>query len=190
MRIKFAAAAVLLLLVTSVQAEDGKMKAAVDAFAKQFEGSWVSESELDSDAPGIGKKGDRLIGHLTFKKQDGLIEVSWHGENNGKPVGTRARGIIGWDVKAEKLRVRWFSSGGANGTIVYTHAGDHWSNKINVVDPDGTPFSADQRMSFPKDGSYTVKMTNRKNGDESLPDREIVWHRGKKLKKSKKSKKK
>ena len=45
-------------------------------------------------------------------------------------------------------------------------------------------------MSFPKDGSYTVKMTNRKNGDESLPDREIVWHRGKKLKKSKQSKKK
>ena len=95
MRIKFAAAAVLLLLVTSVQAEDGKMKAAVDAFAKQFEGSWVSESELDSDAPGIGKKGDRLIGHLTFKKQDGLIEVSWHGENNESQGGHVPVGLAG-----------------------------------------------------------------------------------------------
>ena len=189
MRNRFVVFAALLMFVATAQAEDKKVKAAVDAFAKQYQGTWTNESELDTDVPSLGKKGDKLTGHLTFRKRAGLIEVSWRGENIGKPVGTRGRGIIGWDVAAEKLRLRWFSTAGASGTVLYSDKGDHWINQSNSIDGDGTKVAADDHVTVPKNDSYTVKQTNRKRGSESLPDRELVWKRSKKSKKSKKPKK-
>ena len=165
------------LLIPSLCRAQNNMQTALDAFAKTFSGTWASESTLDRDSEGLGKKGDTLVAHITFQKQDGLIVVDWKGEVNGKPAGTSAKGLLGWDAAQKKLRLNWFATAGSSGTIVYTQRAHGWDRQSTSILPDGSESSSRVLMKFTDKDAYVDMATERKEGDESLPPREVVWKR-------------
>ena len=166
-----------LIIAPAAGADDDEMKAAIDAFAETFTGTWVNESTLDTDVPDVGKKGDKLIAYITFKKQDGLILVDWKGEVNGKPAGSTAKGLMGWDAGRKRLRMRWFATSGSSGTTVYTQRGDRWVTFGQSLDPEGTKGSSRSVTRIQDKDTHIRSVTDRKRGDETLPDREDTWKR-------------
>lgn len=180
---RLVSALVLSLLITSATfAEDdqtNEMQAAVDAFAEAFAGTWTQERILDSDLPGIAKKGDALVAHVAFTPKDGLILVDWKAEVDGKPAGATAKGVMGWDAAQKKLRTRWFTTAGSSGTNVYWQKDDRWIGVSHYLQADGTQGSNRAVFRFPSKDKHEARVTNRKQGEEALPDRKDTWTRKK-----------
>ncbi len=160
------------------QANEG-MQANIEAFAQAFCGTWTSETKLDRDADGLGKKGDSLVAHMTYRMQDGLILVDWRGEVNGKPAGTSAKGILGWDAAEKQLKLNWFASSGSSGTMIYTRLPDGWERQATSVLPDGSKGTARAMMKFRDADNYTDDVTERTEGGDKLPARVVAWQRAK-----------
>mgnify|MGYP001822848058 CR=1 FL=1 len=180
MRHVLSALVLSLLLSPAALAEDDnthEMKAAMDAFAEAFAGTWVQERTLDNDLPGIAKKGDTLVAHITYTPKDGLILVDWKAEVNGKPAGATAKGLVGWDAAQKKLRMRWFTTAGSSGTNVYWQQDDRWIRASRYLQADGTQGSNRAVLRFPSENKHVARVTNRKQGEETLPPRTDTWTR-------------
>jgi uncharacterized protein (TIGR02246 family) len=95
---------------------------------------------------------------------------------------TRSSGvqIIGWDAQAGKVRSWSFDSSGGNGTGLWTPTPDGWRIESKGMLADGT-LTASQDFLIRVRGEDNVlgwRSTNRKIGDQSLPDlREVVLER-------------
>jgi hypothetical protein len=160
------------------RADDG-MQANIDAFAQAFCGIWTGKTQLDRDAEGLGKKGDSLVAHMTYRMQDGLILVEWQGEVNGKPAGTKAKGVVGWDAAEKKIKLSWFASSGSSGTMYFTRLPDGWERQATSVLPDGSKGTARALMKFRDADNYTDNVSERTEGGDKLPDRVVAWQRAK-----------
>ena len=169
----------LFLMISGLSRADDGMQANIEAFAQAFCGVWTSETQLDRDAEGLGKKGDSLVAHMTYRMQDGLILVEWKGEINGKPAGTRAKGVVGWDAAEKKLKLSWFASSGSSGTMYFTRLPDGWERQVTSVLPDGSKGTVRAVMKFRDGDNYTDDVTDRTEGGDKLPARVVVWQRAK-----------
>ena len=82
--------------------------------------------------------------------------------------------IIGWDPVEKNIRSWIFDSDGGFGSGIWTKEGANWKVKVNYVLPNGVVASDIDMFSNINEKSYTYSTSNRKEGNESLPDIEPV----------------
>jgi hypothetical protein len=166
----------LVVAVALVGAEEASPQEQLEAWAEDFVGTWVGdESTLDTDVAGLGKKGDKIVVQGTIEPANGVYQITWETQVNGK-LTTSGMAVVGWDASAKKVRARYFNKHGGTGSITYTKRGKKWVSRGVSLEADGTK-SSDKAVMTVSDKSHTYKVSDRKHGEESLPDKEQVWTR-------------
>lgn len=162
---------------SSLTAEDLSPQQQLKAWGKEFVGTWVNERAMETDVEGLGKKGDKIAVVASIKPLNGVYQITWKTQINGKQTAAGAA-LVGWDASHKKIRARSFNSRGGSWTTIYTKHGNDWTTKRASVDADGTKGSSVGVIKISKD-SHSRKTTNRKLGEETLPDQTVVWKRKK-----------
>jgi hypothetical protein len=170
------------ILASSIlgQAEDQSHRDHLKAFAADFLGEWVSESEAEFDLPGIWEKGDKIVAYLNYEWicDGGLIGVDWWAEVNGKLSPGKAKAIIGWDSSKNLLSGSWYSTAGERGEFAYVKSGDTWLMRTSSALAGGVRACAVMDVTFADGGkTMTNKVTHRIRDGESLADEERTWKR-------------
>ena len=164
---------VTFLFTVVARGQEASPVSMLDAWGKVFVGSWISESELDSDLPGLGEKGDTLVGEIEFVAANGLYHATWKGTVKGKVVDS-ALGVVGWDPSVNKIRLQWYTRGGIKASSTYTRQGNTWTEDWEATLPGGINSYAYGVLKA-TENMHTWKTTKRTQGKEELPDRTVKW---------------
>ncbi len=98
--------AVLVASATLGQAETPAT--ALQELGNQLVGRWIADITLVADWPGIGKKGDKVIGHMSVRwiaDKRGLEDEGFAGQGTGKT-------LYFWDAASAKIKTFAVDSGG------------------------------------------------------------------------------
>ena len=166
------AVATTLMSAAMAAAEEPSPAELLKAWGDDLVGKWVSKLELDSDLPGIGKEGDVLRGEVVWTAEDGVYRGTWTGSVNGKVVDSGIA-VVGWDAQRNGIKVQWVTRAGASASNLIKRKGKRWIGNFVLTATDGTSSSHRGAVTV-KNGTLTDKQTNRKQGDESLPDRTVT----------------
>jgi hypothetical protein len=152
----------------------------VEAFAADFLGEWVSESQTDRDLPAVWKKGDTLVAHLKYEwaNEGTMLKANWWAEVNGTATPTKAMALIGWDDSAKHIACNWYSTVGEKGTLSFTKSDDKWICHASAVQLGGLIASHVAINQFTDDGKLmSVRLSHRILNGTTLPDKVVNWKR-------------
>ncbi len=155
--------------------EDVSPQEQLKIWGEEFAATWVSESTLDADVEGLGKEGDTIVIQGTVTPLNGVYQIVWETSINGKATTTGVA-VAGWDASKKKVKAQFFSGLGQSSTVLYSKRGDKWVVKTTSIEPDGTKGSETALVTV-SDKAHTYQFTDRKLGEEALPDKKIVWTR-------------
>lgn len=115
-------------------------------------GRWMGDVTFVVDWPGIGKKGDKIIDHLTLKwTNDRRAIVSESHFAQGC-----SRSIHVWDPAEKKIRIFSTDSAGAFFSGVIDKSGDKWTWILSGCLADGTPQNGSGTIVFSNEGRKHV----------------------------------
>jgi hypothetical protein len=103
-------------------------------------------------------------------------------EINIGEITLKSRALRGVDRKTGEIREFGFGSAGGSTQAVFTKNGDHWIVKGSEISAEGTESSDTSTFIFSDKDTLTIKITDRKMGDTTLPDWEVVYNRIKRKK--------
>lgn len=127
-----------------------------------------------------------MVGEWVDESQESMVETSCRWSKDGnfllQDFTVRWNGIstiqgtqrIGWDPVRRQIRSWVFDSSGGFGESVWLPDGYGWAVKASGVTPDGQMASATRMLIRQGADSYLLRMTERFNGDERLPDVEVT----------------
>lgn len=139
-------------------------------------GRWIGEVTLIADYPGIGKKGEKVIGHAVTRwisDRRGL-EGEWFG---GQGVG---KSIAFWDPASKRIVQYAVDSGGTIARWQIWKEGDKWVFEGGETLPDGSKTEG-KGATIVKDGGSTLVFegTFTMNGKKTM-DMHDVYRRASK----------
>ncbi|NLX99716.1 MAG: DUF1579 domain-containing protein [Rhodopirellula sp.] len=97
-------------------------------------GRWTGDVTLIADWPGIGKKGEKIVGHWSVRwiaDKRGLEDEGFAGQGTGKA-------IYFWDAASKKVRQFTVDSGGTTGESEIWKQDGQWSFRGTGSLADGT----------------------------------------------------
>ena len=158
----------ILLTANDVRADHHSGHELLEQWGSQRVGTWKSEQKLEQDIPDLGKKGETLHGTVKWINDGGVFRGEWVGKVNGE-VRDSGIAIVGWDGGENGVRVHWFSKKGVYVSTLFKKNGDAWKGAVKLWSPQGDLTKHDASVTFSGNKMIT-RQTNRKSGDESLPD--------------------
>jgi uncharacterized protein (TIGR02246 family) len=155
---------------------------------KQTSGNWLfasirSEGEGETPTPHaqlkrlewmigdwVDESGDSTMHTTTRWSEDGnflLADFTIHVAGRKVMSGTQR---IGWDGSLDKFKSWVFDSEGGHSVGIWTEVDDSWVVKATGVLPDGDACSATHIYDQTRPDTYLFTVTDRINGDETVPD--------------------
>lgn len=129
-------------------------------------GRWMADITLIADYPGVGKKGEKVVGHgVTRWAADRRgLESDWFG---GPSAG---KSLAFWDPAAKRIMQYGVDSGGNIVRFEIWKEGERWVFQCGEVLPDGSKTEGKGNIVV-KDGGNTVvyEGTFTQNGEKLLP---------------------
>ena len=141
-------------------------KSPLEEYGDALVGRWVGDITLVADWPGIGKKGEKMVGYES---------VQWimdgHALESDFRVGDGAGKVITvWDPVAKVLRAFGTSAGTGSWTSTIRKDGDAWVDESAGWLEDGTKTKGTSRMVLSADGDTRTQTGSGYDGDaEHLP---------------------
>ena len=170
-------AAVVVLLGTGACLA-GESKTMWEEYGQVFVGTWEANLTLDEDLPTGEKKGD------TFKCE---VTVRWIVskkaiETDSKLGSFRGRTLDAWDPIEKCIRWHSVDSNGSIGGGTCKKVGENaWIGLEQSTSAEGVRSSNAGKLTISDGGNtHTWVTTDRKKGEQSLPDKTDVWRRVKK----------
>jgi hypothetical protein len=123
----------------------------LDEYGRLTVGRWIGDVTLVADWPGYGKKGEKLVGHLTFRRiadGKGLEDEGYCGNGTG-------RTIYFWDPVSKKIKCAGMDSGGTIFEGEISKEGDQWVCQFHGALADGTKMEGKNAL-IVKDGGNTI----------------------------------
>lgn len=145
------------------------------SFFEPYIGKWVREGTLEEDFF-FGKKGDVGTSTVTWRwaYNKNAVDWQWEFDYAGKRYGTK--GTMAWDASQKHLvGAGVFSDGGViRGTGVGTNP---LTLRAEFIDPDGNATSQVETFTLGKDGTMSVRVTERKGGPATADSVEYTFKR-------------
>jgi hypothetical protein len=154
----------------------GPHRAMLDAFARDFAGTWTLESQLEFDLQPL-RKGDKYTARQTLSWSPD--KESLHLEYSAEAAGVvfdHTKGIAGWDAAQNAVVVHWFDSRGTSGEWTLSRHGAGWYQHFRGTEADGVTHSHHGPVEL-KGDSYVVHANHQTHGGKSVPDQQFVWSR-------------
>ncbi len=126
-------------------------------------GNWIEESA----------KGEQLEVAYSWAENQNFIASSYAFTSKGMPL-TGGTQWIGWDAGAKQLHSWTFESSGAFGQGLWSNAGDKWTIKFEMMQPDGKKFAANNTITKIDDDHVTWQSTGRTIDGQAIPDSEVI----------------
>lgn len=123
----------------------------LEEFGEMLVGRWIGDATLVADWPGIGKKGEKVVNHLTYRwiaDRRGIEAEAFAGQGTGK-------GIYFWDPATKKIVEYRINSGGTTGRVEYVKKNGRWEFTLTGNQPDGAAYKA-EGVILVKDGGATL----------------------------------
>ncbi|MCR4412742.1 MAG: hypothetical protein NUV77_09995 [Thermoguttaceae bacterium] len=120
-------------------------------FGELMVGRWIGDVTLIADWPGIGKKGEKVVSHMSVRwiaDRRGLEDESFGGQGTGKS-------IYFWDPASKRIRVYAIDSGGTTADYQVWRQDGKWVFRGGGCLADGTKYEGQGEMVF-KDGGNTL----------------------------------
>jgi hypothetical protein len=158
-------------------AEETSGSKQLQAWAKDYIGTWEGKATADFDLPGICKKGDPVAMEHSFEwalKGHAVRSKSKYTIN--EKIVVEDVGLVGWDA-AKKRIVSHTHGPVGSGIGKWKKKGDAWILRNRGVVSDGLRHSATVTTVIKDEDTRVDKNTNRKFGDQDLPDIEVVYRR-------------
>ena len=154
--------------------EKGDTNDTFKEFGELLVGRWIGDVTLITDWPGIGKKGEKVVSHMSVRwiaDKRGLEDESFGGQGTTKS-------IYFWDPASKRIRVYSIDSGGTTGDWQIWKEGAKWALQGGGCLADGTEYEGEGEMLF-KDGGNTLVYDGAfaVSGTETL-DLHDVYRRG------------
>ncbi len=137
------------------------------------EGRWVGELTLVADAPGFGKKGEKLTSYgLDKVTQDGnaILCDFYCGEGSGI-------WFIIYDPRAKRTRTTWVTSGGGMDQAILYKRNGKWIEQGTGSKPDGSKIEFTNTLTISDDGRTHTWTGFGAVGGERRDDRHDVFRR-------------
>ena len=143
-------------------------------FGDAMVGRWMGEITLDTDVPGVGKKGDKFHGYCTIEWILDRTAIQWDW-NLGSVTG---RSITVWDARNKQIKEYGTDTSGEIFEKTVTKDGEKWISQFISTAADGTKSGATDTTTIEDGGRTHVHVgTNRLRGSEKLPDSRDAWKR-------------
>lgn len=163
----------LLLTTTLPAAEPDPL---LKEFGDMMLGRWVVDVTLVEDWPGVGKKGDKVVVHTTYRWTADRFGI----EEDGTAPAAAGKTIYYFDPSTKKVKGNRILGGGTTGEAHFWKQDGQWVWKWGGYLPDGTRYEG-QGAYTPSDGGNTVTITGQgtTGGKPQLPLKD-VYRRGSK----------
>lgn len=145
----------------------------IDQFGDAFAGRWVGEVKLVADWPGLGSKGEKIVGFIRATRVAGksAVKFDW-------VIGDSVEHCLHvWDAANEKIR---FLSSSSKGTIYHgemSKSGDSWPWQLEGSFKDGTSWSGRGTWTVSNDGNTATLEGDFIVGGEKTPHVKDVYRR-------------
>jgi hypothetical protein len=167
----FSAAIFLVASTVMGQAGEGRLTPKdFQEFGELVVGRWIGDVTLTTDWPAYGKKGDKLVTHLTFRwiADRKAIESEAHG---GPGIG---RGFTFFDPGSGIIKEYRVGSDGTAGSLEIRKANGKWVWRNTGHLADGTPFELDGETIASESGDeFTHVGTGTIGGEPMLPLKDV-----------------
>jgi len=135
-------------------------------YGNMMVGRWIGDVTLVADLPGFGKKGDKLIVHLSIRwisDRNGLEGEAFAGPGTG-------RSFLFWDPAAKRIKEYRIDSGGTTTSIEIRREDGKWLWRSCGHLRDETPFEAQGEILVSEDAkTFTYVGKGTMGGRPTVP---------------------
>ena len=144
-----------------------------EAYSDALVGRWVGEVTWITDWPGLGKKGDKAVGHTEIRSEaDGRVLLQSFYAGNGT-----SRSIVVFDAATGKIRETGSDSGGSTWECVISRQGRDWVSRCTGSLADGTPTEGENTLTISDNGNLHRWTGNNTVGGLQTDPLEDIWRR-------------
>jgi hypothetical protein len=164
--------ALLTLMSASPTFAQESSQADFQEFCETWHGRWVGDVTWGADLPGLGKRGEKVIGHWEAKMAaDGNALAATMYAGTGSSTQ-----LIFFDPGAKKIRLLWVESSGALCEGTQYKKNGKWTREDSCVYPDGKKRQIAHTVTITDGGNTHTWEGTGTIGGEKLDYRD-VWRR-------------
>jgi hypothetical protein len=144
-----------------------------EEYCKLNQGRWVSETKLDADLPGVGKKGEKVTAYYEStiaQDGNGLIETSYGGKGS-------TTGLVVFNPGTKRIESTSISSSGHVVHVVVYKKGNEWIFESSGYLPDGRKTEGSSTGIYSNNGNtFTGSGSDTLDGDKTDYTNDI-WYK-------------